>query len=229
MEDFIITAESRITDMKIQLDTMREIQSHPVKTSLQNAIKRLESTVAAVKEQLSALRTYMIEGCKNAIAAFRQGGIRALDKVASYLHIKSGLRIMKNDLVKSVGVCDKAVSDISAFAREYHSAGRAVKNMARMFIGKAPINAKKEAGKLARAMSFPYRAEKSCLLAVKAAVDKAIDKMEQLEQSADGYRANRPAQSTLAAELAEGREKVQHRERERNVPERAPAALGAEI
>ncbi len=196
---------------------------------MQSAVRALEATVASVREQLSEIRTNIIEGCKNAITAFREGGTRALDRAASFLHIKTGLQAMKNDLVKGVNICDRSVAQVNAFANEYHSAGRALKNMARLLIGKPPIDTKKEVGKIARALTFNYRAQKSCLLAVKAAVDKAIGGMDKLEQSADGYRAGRAAaQPTLAAELAEGREKVQHRELERKAPERAPA-LGAEI
>ena len=46
MEQFIKNAEIKIADMKMQLDEIKEIQNHPIKTSLKAAIKSLESIVA---------------------------------------------------------------------------------------------------------------------------------------------------------------------------------------
>jgi len=110
MEDFVKRAESKIVDMKSQLDSMKEVQNHPIKTSLQNAIRSLEAKVADVKEQLAALKDSIIEGCKNAVTTFKEKGIAALNNIASFFHIKSNLQSMSNEMTKSVGICDKAIT-----------------------------------------------------------------------------------------------------------------------
>lgn len=231
MEDFVKQAENRIADMKAQLDTMKEIQNHPVKTKLQRAIKALESKVAEVKEQIAELKTAIISGCKDAVTAFKEKGISALDKLASFFHIKGGLRAINNNLVESVNRCDKAVTDINAFAKEYHSAGRAMKNMARIAVGKKPIDAQKEAGKLARAVSAPYKAEKTCLLGIKKAVSAAIVKLEQIEQGAEVGRNTRAAakKPKLTERINAHKERIKAQERDKPVPERAPKVQGAEL
>jgi len=91
MESFVKRAEDKIADMKSQLAEMKEIQSHPVKTALQSAIKNLELKVAEIKVQLTELKNNIIEGCKNAVNAFKEKGISALDKLASFFKIKTGL------------------------------------------------------------------------------------------------------------------------------------------
>ncbi len=228
IENAVMLAESRVHDMQKQLDTMREIQNHPIKTKLQSVVKSLKSAIVSIREQLAGIKADIISGCKDAVTAFREQGTAALDRAASFLNIKSGLQIMKNSAVKGISDCDRAVADINAYAQEYHSANRHLKNMARIIVGKPPIDAKKEAGKLARALGAPARAEKSCLLAVKAGVDMAIGSLDKLERSADSIREKQP-QGTLTAELAEGREKVRHRDLERQTQERTPVLQGAEI
>jgi cob(I)alamin adenosyltransferase len=230
MEDFVAQADSKIEDMNAQLAQMREIQNHPVKSALRSAVQSLESAVASVKIQLSALRSNIVEGCKNAATAFRDGGTRALDNILSFFKVKPGLQMMKNSIVKGMGECDMAIAKIDAFATEYHSAGHAIKNMFRLMIGRPVIDTRKENGRLARAIAAPYRAENACLRAMKSTVDKAIGGIEGLEKTADRIRGEHAErQGSLAAELDEGREKVEHRERERQTQQRLPPALAAEL
>ena len=198
MENFVKRAEDTIAVMKSQLAEMSEIQNHPVKTALQNAIKNLEQKVAEVKERLTELKHNIVEGCKNAVAAFKEKGITALDKLASFFHIKNGLKSMTSNIDSAIRADDKAIANIEKFANEYHSAGRALKNMARMAVGKQPIDAKKEAGKMAKAFAAPYKAQKAALNGLKKSVDKAIRRLEQLETNAEGRREHRQVERAAA-------------------------------
>jgi uncharacterized protein YukE len=112
---------------------------------------------------------------------------------------------------------------IEAFAKEYHTAGRHIKNMARVIIGKKPIDTAKESGKLAKVFSAPYKAHKSALNGLKKSVDKIIAKLEQLEQSAETKRNEKIAakKPTLMERLEANKEKVKQRELEKPIPERS--------
>jgi Asp-tRNA(Asn)/Glu-tRNA(Gln) amidotransferase A subunit family amidase len=223
MENFVKRAEDKIADMKSQLAEMKEVQNHPVKTALQNAIKTLEHKVAEVKERLSELKHSIAEGCMAAVQSFKEKGVSALDNLASFFHIKSGLRDWNKSIDSIIKTDDKAVARIESFAAEYHSAGRGLKNMGRILAGKEPIDAKKEAGKLSKALAAPYKAQKSALLGLKKAIGKAIDKLDALETAAADNRANRvrePEEPSLLQELAETKELVEQRKLEIPTPER---------
>ena len=230
MEGFVKRAEDTITEMKSQLAEMKEVQSHPVKNALQNAIKSLEQKVAEVRERLSELKGNIIEGCKNAVDAFKEKGIAALDKLASFFRIKSGLRDWKKSNESTIRINDKAIAKIESFASEYHSAGRAIKNMARVAVGKQPVDAKKEAGKLAKAVAAPYRAQKATMTRLNRTIDKAIAKLEQLENRAPARQAERTAEKkpSLLGELQKNIELVETMKREVPIQERAKAK-GAEL
>ncbi|MDR0915658.1 MAG: hypothetical protein LBN02_00475 [Oscillospiraceae bacterium] len=230
MEDFITTAEGKIADMKSQLDAMRELQNHPVKTALQNAVMTLETKIAEVRERLAEIKAGIIAGCKNTIAAFKETGISVLDKLASFFHLKGGLQSVKRDITAGIQECDNTIAKINAFAQEYHAAGRHVGNMARVALNRQTKAKDKEVGKLARTVSAPYRAEKACLVSARKAVNRATNALEQLESTAEANRAERALEKkpSFIDRLDVNKERAEQAKHERQTPERTKAQ-GAEI
>ena len=232
MESFVKRAEDKIADMKSQLSEMKEVQNHPVKTALNNAIKNLENKVAEIKVQLAELKHNIVEGCKNAVAAFKEKGIAALDKLASFFHINSGLKAIDKGATENAQSCDKAVAEIYEFSSQYHEAGRAIKNMARMIIGKDPVDTKKEAGAIAKTLAAPYMAEKALMLQISKSASAMSQKLEQLEtRAADNreHRARETKPQSLLGEVREAQQIVDQRKREMPVPERAKTIGAVEV
>jgi TPR repeat protein len=232
MESFVKRAEDRIAEMKSQLSEMKEVRNHPVKTALQNAIKTLESKVAEVKERITELKHNIVEGCKSAVEAFKEKGAAALNGIAKFFHIKGALKAVDRDMEQSIKICDKAIANINSFAAEYHSAGRAIKNLARIAVGKEPVDAKKEAGKLAKAVAAPYKAQKTALNGIKKAVDNAITALEAAEERQNerktGRQAERADKPDMLAKIAKNKERVEQKKREAPEIERTKA-VGAEL
>lgn len=230
MEAFVKHAENRISDMKAQLDDIKEIQNHPLKAALKNAIKSLEQTVAKIKKQIDSIKAGIIKGCKDAVAAFRENGISALDKLATFFNVKGELESLRQSIDKGIKTDERAVEKIEAFSKEYHSAGRAFKNMARVIIGRQPIDRKKEAGKLARAVSAPYRANITIMKAMRLHINKVLTRLDKLQayswaKRETGAAAKKPSiMDRLQTNLA----KVEEAKREHRQQERV-AAKGAEI
>ncbi|MCL2516937.1 MAG: hypothetical protein FWF15_00105 [Oscillospiraceae bacterium] len=225
MENFVKMAESKISDMKSQLDAMKEVQNHPIKTALQNTIKVLEAKVAEIKIQLSELKHNIVEGCKNAVLAFKETGASVLDKLASFFHIKDNLQSMSKEINAGVRQCDKAVAKIETFSKEYHKTGRNLKNMGRILIGKEPINAVKEFGKLAKVFSAPYKAHKVILVKIKKSLNKMAAKLETFEQTTAVKREERATakaekKPSLAEKLKANKELIKQKDLETPKSER---------
>ena len=222
MENFVKRAESKIADMKSQLDTMKEIQDHPFKAKLKNAIRALETKVAAMKERLADLKSGIIEGCKNAVQAFKDKGITALSNLASFFKIRRGLENWKNDVDSMIRANDKTIDNIKAFSTEYHSTGRHLKNMARVVVGKKPIDTVKEAGKLSRAIAAPYRAHTFVLKKLKGSLGKTITRLEGLETATAEKKAKRVTvvKPSMLEKLDANKERVRQAKRELPTPER---------
>jgi len=221
MENFVKRAEDKIADMKSQLDEMKEIQNQPIKKTLQNAIKNLEKLVAGIKGMINELKNNIINGCKNAVEAFKEHGAAALDKLASFFHVKDGLQNISTNIDKMIEANDNAVNKINTFANEYHKAGRSIKNMARVAVGKQPIDAVKEAGVLAKTISAPYKAEKAVLVKLKKSVEKAAVSLDINETKVAIRQAEKPAKKpSMLGELAKNLELVEQSKRENRVHER---------
>ena len=234
MENFVKRAEDKIADMKSQLADMKEVQNHPVKTALQTAIKNLEQKVADIKERLGVLKNNIVEGCKSAVAAFKEKGAAALDKLASFFKVKSALHNIGAKIDGAISANDNAINKINSFAAEYHSAGKAIRNMARVAIGKQPIDAKKEAGKLAKAMSAPYKAQKAALTGLRKSIGKTVESLDGLEARTAVNREHRQVERaaakkpSLMGRLQDNLALVEQSKREHRVQERT-ASKGNEL
>lgn len=115
---------------------------------------------------------------------FKEKGITALDNIARFFKVKPLLENMRDTLDQSIRQDDKAIAKIEAISTEYHEAGRHLKNIGRALLGKEAAQEAKPPGKLAAAIAAPYRAERSCLSAMKKSVEAAIGNFARLEDRA---------------------------------------------
>ena len=230
LEAFVKQAEGKIADMKTQLDTIKEIQNHPIKTILQNITKSMEALVVKIKNQVADLKTNIIEGCKNAVAAFKNYGVTALDKLASFFNLKSTFQDISKNIDKYIKHDDNAIAMIATFSKEYHLAGRHIQNMGRALTGKKPIDSVKESGLIAKAISAPYKADRSIMLGMKKAVDKLVARIEKNELNATAKReARASSKPSLKEKLNENKEHIRKLEFDKPVPVRAPKVQGLDV
>jgi hypothetical protein len=183
MERQLDAAVRELAAMRRELNEARE-QNHPIKTALQNTVKALEKNVAALRERLDEAKQTIIGGCKNAVAAFKEKGIAALDNVARFFKVRPILETMRDDLNENIRFDDKAIAKIEAMSAEYHQAGRHLKNMGRAMLGKEAIQETKPPGMVAKAMLAPFRAERSHFAVMKKNVEAAIGNLARLEERA---------------------------------------------
>lgn len=183
MEKQLEAAVTELVSMRQDLKTAQE-QNHPVKNTLQKAVIAMQGQVLELRDKLAKLKQSVIYGCKNAVAAFREKGISALDNVARFFKIRPILEAMRGELDKSIASDDKAISKIEAISEEYHQAGRHLKNIGRAMLGKEAIQEAKPPGKLTKTILAPYRAERSCFCAMKKSVEAAISNFTRLEDRA---------------------------------------------
>ena len=120
MERQLDAAVGELSAMRRELADMREEKNHPVRTSLQKAIQALENKITETRERLEAVKAGIVEGCKNAVAAFKEKGIAALDGLASYLHIRQGLEKVQESMDRNIHYDEQSMKKIAAVSTEYH-------------------------------------------------------------------------------------------------------------
>lgn len=183
MERQLDTAVKELAAMRQQLQAVQE-QNHPVKSTMQKAVISMQGQVLDLRERLAGLKQNIIDGCKNALAAFREKGISALDNVARFFKVRPMLESMRDNLDSNIRSNDKTIAKIEAISTEYHEAGRHLKNIGWAMLGKESIQKAQPPGKVAAVISAPFRAERSHLADMKKSVEKAIGSMIRLEERA---------------------------------------------
>ena len=184
MEQQLENAVKELAAMRRDL-AEAQAQNHPIKNALQNAVIIMQGQVLDLRDKLAELKQNIIDGCKNAVAAFKEKGLSALRNIADFFKIKPGLEALHENLNKSIKLDERAIAKIGAVSAEYHEAGRHLKNMGRALVGKEAIAAAKAPGRLAAAIAAPYRAERACLVVARRHVTAAIGAVARLEQTAE--------------------------------------------
>ena len=183
MEKQLDTAVKELAAMRQELKTAQE-QNHPVKTALQKAVIVMQGQVLDLRERLAELKQIVIDGCKNAVATFKESGISALDNVTRFFKVRPILESMRDILTKDIQYDDKAIAKIEAISTEYHQAGRHLKNMGRAILGMEAAQEAKQPGKLAAVISAPFCAERSHFSSMKSHVEKSLNTLARLEERA---------------------------------------------
>ena len=181
MEKQLSAAVEELAAMRRELAEARE---SPVKRTLQNAVKALEKSVAALRERLEGLKRAVIDGCKRTVAAFREQGVSALAHTAEFLHIRPALEAIGWEMDRAIAHDDKALAAIQTASREYHEAGRHLKNLVRAVGGREPAAEPKGPGALAHVLEAPFKRERALFCSVKSKAAGALGRLEYLEQAA---------------------------------------------
>lgn len=203
MEKQLGAAVAELAAMRRELAEAQK-QSHPIQDTLLKAVIILQNRVLHLRDKLAGLKQNVVEGCKQAVAAFREKGVAALDNATRFFHIRPGLEAVRRELDTAIREDDAAIAKIEAVSTEYHNAGLHLKNMGRALLGREAAQEAKAPGKLAAAVSLPFRNERKIFTAMRRAADKALAGLERLEQAAE---RNRPSINdtldTLNAQIAQ--------------------------
>ena len=183
MENQLVKAVEELTAMRRDLSTMREERDHPVRTALEKAAKSLETTITETRSRLAEIKEKIIEGCKNAVSAFKEKGIAALNGIAKFFRIKPLFESLRNNLQNDIKRDQAIIVKIEAIGTKYHTAGMHLRNVGRTLRGKEVLTAIKPNGKLSKLVSAPFRTEMKCLQNTLKDAEKAIAALERLDKA----------------------------------------------
>ena len=217
----IIAMEMRLAEAVKELAAMRrdlaEAQkyNHPIKNAMQKAVIAMQVHVLEMREKLAELKTAFIDGCKNALAAFKEKGISALDNIARFFKIKPLLEAVHTGADKAAQSADRAVSNIEAASKRYHEAEMHIKNAGRALSGKEILTEAKDPGMIAKTFSTPFRATRFCFKGIRNNAVAAVGKLNRLEERA---AEKKPSIKKTMEDFNK-----QIKEAERDTPERTKA------
>lgn len=191
MEQQLAAAVDELAAMRREVSNLR----HPVKTAVQKALHSLGEKIADAREKLTTLRESIVEGCKNAVAAFKEKGVAALNGLASFFHIRQGLEAVDRTMDKAICLDQQSIDKIAAVSAEYHEIGKHMKNLGRAMRGKETVAEAKPMGRIAKSAQAPAKLDKALSSGVQKAARSALDGLDRLEQKAARQREAKEAGS----------------------------------
>lgn len=220
IEQQLNAALAEMAAMRRELAAIRE-DNHPMRNTMQNAINAVQEQIRVLREQLETLKQNIIEGCKNALAAFKERGAAALDGIVKFFKVKPALEAIARSCDQAAKDNAQSINKIERISREYHKAGQHLKNIGRAMTGKELITSMKPVGKVAKTAEAPIKAVRACNLAMRNAARSAVKSLSRLEKAA--YRP-KPIKEQLDAAAKQA---AAHNAR--NMPEKTKTARAAEL
>ena len=173
MERQLGNAMNELAAMQKQLDEARAL-NHPALAAMEKAVINTQNFIQDLREKLTAIKKDIVSGCKGAVSAFKEKGISALNNLAGFFGIKSALESVRNDLNRAIEHDNKAIGKIETISKNYHEAGKHLRNVGRALLGKEAIQEAKPVGAVAKSFIAPYKADRSCCEKIKKHVEAAI-------------------------------------------------------
>ncbi len=182
MENHLAKMVNELAAMRRELAEAQR-QNHPLKAAMQKTVIAMQAHALDVRDRLAALKGNIVDGCKGALSAVREGGLSALRHAAAFFPLRPALRAVQATLERGIRHDEAALAKIEAASAEYHKAGLHVKNMGRAMRGKAAIQHARPMGALAKAFAAPIRADRACNMAMRACAGKALAGLARLEKA----------------------------------------------
>ena len=171
MEHQLNNAVNELALMRKQFDKVKAI-SHPALTAMDRAVINTQNFIRDFQDKLAAIKRDIVNGCKNAVSAFKEKGISAL---INLFKIKPTFESFRDKLNKTIDNNNKAINNIEAISNNIHEAGKHLRNVGRALLGKEASKETKPIGNVTKAFTTAYKAESTCCESIKKHVEAVID------------------------------------------------------
>ena len=148
--------------------------------------KQTQAHVTQAKETLSTLKGNMTDKIRKTLAAVKQHGISALNKAADFLGVKKALAEMKGNIQDAIASTQSSIDRINAVGSELHALNEHAKNLGRALTGKErkELTQRNEDKGVLAAVAKPLKRHKATLEGMEKNIDRAMARVERLEQAA---------------------------------------------
>ena len=148
--------------------------------------KQTQAHITQAKETLSTLKGNMTDKIRKTLAAVKQHGISALNKAADFLGVKKALAEMKGNVQDAIASTQSSIDRINAVGSELHALNEHAKNLGRALTGKErkELTQRNEDKGVLAAVAKPLKRHKATLEGMEKNIERAMARVERLEQAA---------------------------------------------
>ena len=177
---------------------VNQMENKQFKNVCMKMVSNLKSTIREAFAKLGEIKTAIVEGAKNAVIAFKEKGISALNAVMKFFKIKDGLNSMRESVNKSIVSANTAINKIEQISSEIHAAGSHRRNIFRIMANKETKDDIKSNGNVMKVIQVPFKAVKAIMSGTKNVILMATAKLENLDKAVQMNKEKKPS---LLAEI----------------------------
>jgi len=192
MENQLKTALGELDAVQKQLAELKDKQN-PLRTACIKTINNLRIAINNIQKKLTEIKNAIVEGAKNAVAAFKEKGLSALNSIMKFFKVKDGLAAIGENADKAIKSANNSISKIDKISSEIHAAGSHRRNVFRIMTNKETQNDIKANGKIAKIVQAPFRAIKAAMSKIKNVAKGMINKLEQLDKTVQKIKEQKPS------------------------------------
>lgn len=174
---------SELAAVREQLATLHDGGN---RTAAMQETKQTQAHITQAKETLSTLKENMTDKIRKTLAAVKQHGISALNKAADFLGVKKALAEMKGSVQDAIASTQSSIDRINAIGGELYALNEHAKNLGRALTGKErkELTQRNEDKGVLAAIAKPLKRHKTALEGMEKNIDRAMARVERLEQAA---------------------------------------------
>ncbi len=227
MEEQFFAISEELSAVKDQLaNVQNKPENQEVKSTLTNLSEKLQEKLTALQNQIHTIRENLNEKASQIMENFKDSGVVALKNVCEFLGIKDTMKQLKETCEQESADMQGSMDKIDSVSKELRETTTHAGNIGRAMRGKElkEVPEAKQSG-FFHTMKQPYQSMKNVCDKGTAKLEKAIARMERLEQSAEKVTEKR---AETKKEKPSIREKLQTLKEEQGGKEKTePVAVKA--
>ena len=197
MEKKMESVLQELGTVKEQLHKMEEREAEKgLKQTLKRAVGKLEQDCKAMKEKLFEVKAEIKAKAGEIVAAAKQKGKAALNKVSEFLGIRKKLQSIRQNAQESIADVDKSIGRIDAFGTGMREAGQKIANTFRTFADKPEKEYGEKRFSKTELIKKPFQAKRKLLSGILKCADAAMEKTERLAAEVKQYQTDKAERET---------------------------------
>lgn len=211
MEEQFNSVMEELSSVKEQLANAQNTpESKQVKSTLTSLSEKLQEKLSSLQEQIHTIRAALNEKAAQLVENFKENGVLALNHVCEFLGIKDTMTQMKETFEQGSADMQGSMDKIDSVSKELRETTTHAKNIGRAMVGKElkEVPEAKQSG-FFHNMKKPYQSMKNTYDKGAGKLEKAIARMESLEQSAEKVSEKRAEAKKDAKEKTSIMKKLQ--------------------
>lgn len=187
VEENFFSVLQELSEVKEQLGNIQNTpQTKETRRTLSELAGQMGERAASLREQMRGWRLALNEKAAQLVQNFKERGIEALNNVCGFLGVKDTMTQMREAMLTHAENMQGSMDKIDRVSQELREVSTHAKNVGRAMTGKETVKVPeaKDSGFFYQ-MKRPYQSMKNFCEKQAEKLEKGIERMEHMEQSAD--------------------------------------------